>query len=137
MYLRKSRADEELGYENTLERHEEMLRNLAAQTGIHVDESHIYKEIVSGESIEARPHDQGAGGLQCANPTRLHMRGYYKNRPLPTAKTVPYLLQKPSLTYYKNRPLPTAKTVPYLLQKPSLTYCKTCPLPTAKDAEAA
>lgn len=38
MYLRKSRADEELGYENTLERHEEMLRNLAAQTGIHVDE---------------------------------------------------------------------------------------------------
>lgn len=24
MYLRKSRADEELGYENTLERHEEM-----------------------------------------------------------------------------------------------------------------
>lgn len=29
MYLRKSRADEELGYENTLERHEEMLRNLA------------------------------------------------------------------------------------------------------------
>ena len=52
MYLRKSRADEELGYENTLERHEEMLRNLAAQTGIHVDESHIYREIVSGESIE-------------------------------------------------------------------------------------
>ena len=58
MYLRKSRADEELGYENTLERHEEMLRNLAAQTGIHVDESHIYREIVSGESIEARPQMQ-------------------------------------------------------------------------------
>ena len=51
MYLRKSRADEELGYENTLERHEEMLRNLAAQTGIHVDEAHIFREIVSGESI--------------------------------------------------------------------------------------
>lgn len=58
MCLRKSRADEELGYENTLERHEEMLRNLAAQTGIHVDESHIYREIVSGESIEARPQMQ-------------------------------------------------------------------------------
>lgn len=58
MYLRKSRADEELGYENTLERHEEMLRNLAAQTGIHVDESHIYREIVSGGSIEARPQMQ-------------------------------------------------------------------------------
>lgn len=58
MYLRKSRADEELGYENTLERHEEMLRNLAAQTGIHVDEAHICKDIVSGESIEARPQMQ-------------------------------------------------------------------------------
>lgn len=58
MYLRKSRADEELGYENTLERHEEMLRNLAAQTGIHIDETHIYREIVSGESIEARPQMQ-------------------------------------------------------------------------------
>lgn len=58
MCLRKSRADEELGYENTLERHEEMLRNLAAQTGIHVDEAHIFREIVSGESIEARPQMQ-------------------------------------------------------------------------------
>lgn len=58
MYLRRSRADEELGYENTLGRHEEMLRNLAAQAGIHVDESHIYREIVSGESIEARPQMQ-------------------------------------------------------------------------------
>lgn len=58
MYLRKSRADEELGYENTLERHEEMLRNLEAQTGIHVDEAHIFREIVSGESIEARPQMQ-------------------------------------------------------------------------------
>lgn len=58
MYLRKSRADEELGYENTLERHEEMLRNLAAQNGIHVDEAHIFREIVSGESIEARPQMQ-------------------------------------------------------------------------------
>ena len=41
MYLRKSRADEELGYENTLERHEEMLRNLASQSGIHIDGTHI------------------------------------------------------------------------------------------------
>lgn len=58
MYLRKSRADEELGYGNALERHGEMPRNLAAQTGIHVDESHIYREIVSGESMEARPQMQ-------------------------------------------------------------------------------
>lgn len=58
MYLRKSRADEELGYGNTLERHGEMLRDLAAQTGIHVDGAHIFREIVSGESIEARPQMQ-------------------------------------------------------------------------------
>ena len=41
MYLRKSRADEELGYENTLERHEEMLRNLAAQTGIYDRQTYL------------------------------------------------------------------------------------------------
>lgn len=58
MYLRKSRADGELGYGNTLEGHGEMLRSLAAKTGIHVDESHIYGEIVSGEGIEARPRMQ-------------------------------------------------------------------------------
>lgn len=58
MYLRRSREDEELGYGNALERHGEMLRSLAAQTGIHVDEAHIFREIVSGESIEARPQMQ-------------------------------------------------------------------------------
>jgi len=58
MYLRKSRADDELGYENTLERHEEMLGELAQRHNIHVDEQNIYREIVSGESIEARPQMQ-------------------------------------------------------------------------------
>ena len=58
LYLRKSRADEELGHENTLARHEEMLRDLADRNNIYVDEAHIYREIVSGESIEARPQMQ-------------------------------------------------------------------------------
>ena len=58
MYLRRSRADEELGYGNALERHGEMLRDLAAQTGIRVDEAHIFREIVSGGGIGARPQMQ-------------------------------------------------------------------------------
>lgn len=58
MYLRKSRIDEEAGLENTLSKHETMLRDMAANMGIHIDETHIYREIVSGESIEARPQMQ-------------------------------------------------------------------------------
>lgn len=58
MYLRKSRAGGELGYGNTPERHGEMPRDLAAQTGMHVGESHVYREIVSGEGIEASPQVQ-------------------------------------------------------------------------------
>lgn len=58
MYLRKSRIDEEAGIENTLSKHETMLRDMAANMGIHIDESHIYREIVSGESIDARPQMQ-------------------------------------------------------------------------------
>lgn len=58
MYLRKSRIDEEAGLENTLSKHETMLRDMAARMGIHIDETHIYREIVSGESIDARPQMQ-------------------------------------------------------------------------------
>lgn len=58
IYLRKSRADEELGYKNTLERHEGMLFDLADRMNIHVSQEHVYREIVSGESIEARPQMQ-------------------------------------------------------------------------------
>lgn len=35
-----------------------MLRDLADRNNIYVDEAHIYREIVSGESIEARPQMQ-------------------------------------------------------------------------------
>ena len=58
LYLRKSRIDEEAGIENTLSKHETMLRDMAARMGIHIDETNIYREIVSGESIDARPQMQ-------------------------------------------------------------------------------
>lgn len=56
IYLRKSRADLEAergGEGETLARHEAALRQLAARQGLAVAE--VYREIVSGESIAARP----------------------------------------------------------------------------------
>ena len=56
LYLRKSRADleaEERGEDETLARHEKMLIELARRYGFSIGK--IYREIVSGESIEARP----------------------------------------------------------------------------------
>lgn len=59
IYLRKSRADveaEKLGEGETLARHKKILTELAARKGLYVGE--IYQEIVSGETIEARPKIQ-------------------------------------------------------------------------------
>ena len=59
MYLRKSRADleaEARGEGETLKRHERTLLDLAKKMNIVI--GHIYREIVSGESIEARPEVQ-------------------------------------------------------------------------------
>ena len=59
IYLRKSRADVETearGEGETLARHEKMLLDLAEKMGIKIDK--IYREIVSGETIEARPEIQ-------------------------------------------------------------------------------
>lgn len=59
IYLRKSRIDieaEAQGELKTLERHRDMLLAFAARNGLAV--THIYKEIVSGESIDARPEMQ-------------------------------------------------------------------------------
>ena len=56
MYLRKSRADREAearGEGETLARHEKTLLELAARMNINITK--IYKEIVSGETIAARP----------------------------------------------------------------------------------
>lgn len=59
MYLRKSRKDEELGNasnEDTLLRHERTLLELAHRMNITIDR--IYREVVSGDTIAARPEMQ-------------------------------------------------------------------------------
>ncbi|MCM1507018.1 MAG: recombinase family protein [Ruminococcus flavefaciens] len=59
MYLRKSRVDldaEARGEGETLARHQTMLMELAKRQGLNVVK--IYKEIVSGDSISARPQMQ-------------------------------------------------------------------------------
>lgn len=59
IYLRKSRADlqaEKLGEGETLARHKKILTALAARNELFVEE--IYQEIVSGDTIEARPEMQ-------------------------------------------------------------------------------
>lgn len=56
VYLRKSRSDydaEAKGEGETLARHEAALLDLAGRLELHVDE--IYREVVSGETIVARP----------------------------------------------------------------------------------
>ena len=58
MYLRKSRADleaEARGEGETLARHLRTLQLLADRMGITVEPSAIYREIVSGDTIAARP----------------------------------------------------------------------------------
>lgn len=59
LYLRKSRADAEAearGEGETLARHEKILMDLAKRMNLNV--THIYREIVSGETIAARPEMQ-------------------------------------------------------------------------------
>ena len=61
LYLRKSRTDLELeamGEGETLARHHNMLMNLAAKHDIHPDQIVVYKELVSGDSIDERPEMQ-------------------------------------------------------------------------------
>jgi DNA invertase Pin-like site-specific DNA recombinase len=61
MYLRKSRADLELeamGEGETLARHKAMLDNLAAKHGISSNQITVYKEVVSGDSLDDRPEAQ-------------------------------------------------------------------------------
>jgi DNA invertase Pin-like site-specific DNA recombinase len=59
IYLRKSRADidaEKMGEGETLARHKQILTDLAARKGYYIGK--IYQEIVSGETIKARPEIQ-------------------------------------------------------------------------------
>jgi site-specific DNA recombinase len=61
MYLRKSRADLEAeahGEGETLLRHEHTLQKLAKTLNIRISKKYIYREVVSGETIAARPEVQ-------------------------------------------------------------------------------
>lgn len=58
VYLRKSRSDMEAearGEEETLARHERNLLDLADSLNIHIPPEAIFREVVSGETIENRP----------------------------------------------------------------------------------
>ena len=58
IYLRKSRSDaslEAMGVD-VLERHEQILLDLAKRMNLSIGD--IYREVVSGESISARPEMQ-------------------------------------------------------------------------------
>lgn len=58
LYLRKSRSDleaEARGEGETLKRHENILLDLAKKMNIFISEDAIYREVVSGETISARP----------------------------------------------------------------------------------
>ena len=81
MYLRKSRKDleaEKNGEGETLAKHKRILTNFAEKQGLYID--HIYEEVVSGDTIAARPEvkkmieDCYAGkyrGILVVDPDRL------------------------------------------------------------------
>lgn len=59
VYLRKSRQDieaEKVGDEETLAKHRRILTEFAAKQGLYIEK--IYSEVVSGETISARPEMQ-------------------------------------------------------------------------------
>lgn len=55
MYLRKSRAEENMSRAETLEKHRAALLSYAERYGFLVRDEDIYEEVVSGESLFARP----------------------------------------------------------------------------------
>lgn len=82
MYLRKSRSDDaNESVEDTLARHEQILQEYAARIfGHRIPDKYIFREVVSGETIEARPmikqvlhlmEDSGVKGVLVVEPQRL------------------------------------------------------------------
>lgn len=82
MYLRKSRQDNESEtVEEVLHKHEQLLQEFSAKTyGEKIPETRIYREVVSGETIEDRPEvkkvlkiieDPNCEGVLVVEPSRL------------------------------------------------------------------
>ena len=65
VYLRKSREEENESREETLARHERILLDYCKNNNLNIKK--IYKEVVSGESIEKRPQMQQLLNDVCQN----------------------------------------------------------------------
>lgn len=112
IYLRKSRKDKDLEDSgiDTLERHKKILEELAFKQGLLIGE--IYKEVVSGDSIDSRPemqrlledvHNHRWAGVLVAELERL-ARGDAKDQGI-VAEAFKYsstLIITPSKTYDPN-----------------------------------
>lgn len=114
IYLRKSRADNPSeSVEEVLARHERILQELAIKMfGKKIEEEYIFREIVSGETIEARPkikevlfsiEDIRIKGVLVVDPQRLS-RGDWEDggKILTTFKYSKTLVVTPQKTYDLN-----------------------------------
>ena len=109
IYLRKSRAEEHMSLEETLGRHLKELTEYAQKHGYLIDEMDIYKEVVSGESLFARPEmlrlmeSVSAGKYEsvlCMDMQRLGRGGMYdQGFILDTFKAAETLIVTPDRTY--------------------------------------
>lgn len=86
IYLRKSRNEEHMSLEETLSRHLSDLTAYAEKYGFLVNDEDIYKEVVSGESLFARPQmlrlmeavsDGKYEAVLCMDMQRLGRGGMY------------------------------------------------------------
>lgn len=111
MYLRKSRADNpQETVEEVLERHERILQESAVRLmGLPVQEEYIYREVVSGETIEDRPkmkellsaiENPDVKGVLVVDPQRLS-RGDWEDggRILSSFRYSHTLIHTPQKTY--------------------------------------
>ena len=114
MYLRKSRADNpEETVEEVLAKHEKMLQEHAVRVlGRRIDEKYIYREVVSGETIDDRPEvkqllshieDERIKGIFIIEPQRLS-RGDWEDggKILSSFKYSKTLIVTPPKTYNLN-----------------------------------
>lgn len=109
MYLRKSRAEEHMGLEETLSRHRSTLTAFAEKYGFLIREEDVYEEVVSGESLFARPQmlrlleavSQGRyAAVLCMDMQRLGRGGMYdQGIILDTFKGSETLIVTPERTY--------------------------------------
>lgn len=107
MYLRKSRAEEHRSLEETLSKHRAALTAFARRQGLTITD--VYEEVVSGESLFARPQmlrlleAAGAGrydAVLCMDMQRLGRGGMYdQGFILDTLKESGTLIITPERTY--------------------------------------